>query len=146
MNDSGGNKLNFNSLWMECEALYPARKETCLALQDKHGVNVNLLLLALYLDKQTCIRYSQKQWQQLLASIEGLEQLIKPYRELRQASKTIVEPDKYKKMLDVELMMERESQNLISDQLKGMSGVSHQSNLRSFLGIFGITSVESGIQ
>ena len=130
--------INFQDLWTECEALYPANKDLCLKLQDEHGVNVNLLLLALYLDQQTTTQYSQAQWQQLLNCIENWEhKIVKPYRQLRRLAKGMIEASEYQQMLDVELMMERKSQHLISNQLTEMASDSQDSNLTSYLRLFG---------
>ena len=130
--------LNFKTLWTECEALYPAIQDTCLTLQDEHGVNVNLLLLALYLDNQTDLKYNQKQWLLLLTNIESWERkIVQPYRKLRRIAKGMIEQNEYQQMLDLELMMERKTQKLISNELKRFTGYSSTSNLMGYLGIFG---------
>ena len=138
--------LNFNTLWIECEALYPANKDVCLSLQDEYGINVNLLLLALYLDKNTDIRYNLAQWQQLAASIENWEtKILKPYRQLRCIAKDMLAQSEYQQMLDVELMMERKSQRFINQQLKDMKSFSDSPNVDIYLGMFH-SSLQNKIQ
>ncbi len=130
-------ELNLQTLWTECEALYPANKDLCLRLQDEHGVNVNLLLLALYLDHHTTIQFSREQWRRLPERVENWERkIVKPYRQLRRLAGGMVEPGEYQQMLDVELMMERKSQRLISHQLTEMVPQGDKANVNSYLRLF----------
>lgn len=52
MQNSGKKTLNSEQFWQFSLNLYPAIKESCLQWQDNFGVNINLLLFLLYLDKQ----------------------------------------------------------------------------------------------
>jgi uncharacterized protein (TIGR02444 family) len=56
--------LNPEQLWQYSLSLYPRIKDLCLQWQDNFGVNVNLLLFLLYLDKQQQ-SLSEQQLQQL---------------------------------------------------------------------------------
>ncbi len=136
--------LDFDRLWIECEALYPANKNACLKLQDEHDVNVNLLLLALYLDKYTELRYSQTQWLQLINSIEDWESsTLKPFRKSRRLAKNTVEKNKYQQMLTEELVMERESQKLINNVLASMHTTTQDSNYRNYMSCFKCTTQQT---
>ncbi|MBM7070831.1 TIGR02444 family protein [Shewanella sp. 202IG2-18] len=130
-------KLNLETIWTECEALYPANKDVCLELQDKYDVNVNLLLLALYLDQRTTFRYQPTQWKVMLDIIHDWElNILKPYRELRRNAKTMIEQSEYQQMLNVELMMERKSQQTLSKLLINLTPVDEGSNLSGYLNLY----------
>lgn len=64
MQSSGKKILNSEQFWQFSLSLYPAIKEVCLQWQDSYGVNINLLLFVLYLDKQQQ-SVSEAQLQQL---------------------------------------------------------------------------------
>ncbi|QYK01948.1 TIGR02444 family protein [Shewanella psychrotolerans] len=126
------------SLWQECDGLYAKLQEACLKLQDAHGVNVNLLLLAHWLDSQ---RYwlSTDAWQQLFAQIDCWEQrILQPYRRLRKLSKNNLTENEYQQMLDVELMLERKEQGLILHKLRQCAAEDTSHNLPRYLSLFGI--------
>jgi uncharacterized protein (TIGR02444 family) len=61
---SGKKILSSEQFWQYSLSLYPAIKEVCLQWQDSYGVNINLLLFVLYLDKQQQ-SLSEAQLQQL---------------------------------------------------------------------------------
>ncbi|EGM77092.1 TIGR02444 family protein [Rheinheimera sp. A13L] len=52
MQNSGKKILSSEQFWRYSLSLYPAIKDLCLQWQDNYGVNINLLLFLLYLDKQ----------------------------------------------------------------------------------------------
>lgn len=52
MQNSGKKTLNSEQFWHYSLSLYPVIKDLCLQWQDNYGVNINLLLFLLYLDKQ----------------------------------------------------------------------------------------------
>ncbi|MDR7121713.1 TIGR02444 family protein [Rheinheimera soli] len=64
MQSSGKKILSSEQFWQYSLSLYPAIKEVCLQWQDSYGVNINLLLFVLYLDKQQQ-SLSEAQLQQL---------------------------------------------------------------------------------
>ena len=58
--------------------------ESCLALQDRHGVDVNVLLVALYAELQQGRKIGQQEIAQLDGAIVELrDRIIRPLREMR---------------------------------------------------------------
>ncbi|BDM65726.1 DUF2390 domain-containing protein [Shewanella sp. NFH-SH190041] len=125
-------------LWQTCEAQYARHKDLCLELQNKYQINVNLLLLAWYLDGQDS-GLEPEQWQGLTDTIQSWEdRLLTPYRRLRQLGKPNMTEDEYQKMLDVELTLERKAQQMILRQLNQQE-IHHPShNLRNYLALFNL--------
>lgn len=105
---------HFNqSIWQECDKAYAIKPDAYIALQDDYKVNVNLILLAQWLDEQS-IYLSAEHWQQLNEAIAGWDNtFIQPYRHLRRLSKAHLDKAEYQLMLDVELMLERKAQQKI---------------------------------
>ncbi|QIR13640.1 TIGR02444 family protein [Shewanella aestuarii] len=134
-----------DKVWQECEQRYLSAPKGYIALQDSHQVNVNLLLLAQYLDQQNYV-LSAEQWQQMAQVIEQWEQtILKPFRGLRRLAKAHLTEDEYQKMLEVELIMERKSQKMLLRHLNNMpaniplSTLSNTNNTQGYLGLFGLT-------
>ncbi|WP_299801537.1 TIGR02444 family protein [uncultured Shewanella sp.] len=133
------------SLWSDCDTLYMQHQSLCLQLQDDHQLNVNLLLLALWLDKHHYL-LPKPQWRQLQQDTRHWEEkLLLPYRQLRRQSKACLEIDEYRQMLDLELMLERKSQAMILNALELMSleeqaSTRHYDNLGYYLGLFNLQS------
>ncbi|MCE9677642.1 TIGR02444 family protein [Shewanella sp. AS1] len=134
-----------NTLWQECDNFYHQQQANFLMLQDEYGVNVNLLLLALWLDqKQQGL--SDENWQYLASELEVWEQkLLHPYRRLRKLSKYNLADTEYQQMLEVELMLERKSQALILHKLNQLTlapqaSGSQGENTRLYLSLFGVDS------
>ncbi|WP_028773256.1 DUF2390 domain-containing protein [Shewanella waksmanii] len=129
-----------SSLWRDCDEYYAQLQPVVLQQQDEHHVNVNLLLLAIWLDNH---RYplSFDSWQRLDVEIDSWEQkMLKPYRKLRKLSKANLAPDEYQQMLDVELMLERKAQALILHKLKQLADDGSQSNLETYLSLFELSA------
>ncbi|WP_434339209.1 TIGR02444 family protein [Motilimonas cestriensis] len=97
-----------NDLWRQCEALYNANTQpTLLQLQNEFALNVNLLLLALFLDKKG-LQLSTERWQRLSEQAERYERcILRPYRWARQQLKTQRSPHSYQQILAIELILER---------------------------------------
>ncbi|MCL1089938.1 TIGR02444 family protein [Shewanella profunda] len=132
-----------SQIWDWCYMSYGHNKALCLELQDSCQVNVNLLLLAQYLDMALDAtgsrQYSTEQWQTLAAAVgEWDEKFLSPYRRLRRLAKASLNKDEYKQMLDVELMMERKAQRAITRTLKGLTPNGLRTNLVSYLSLFGL--------
>lgn len=109
------------ALWQECEHTYSKNPQWYISLQDSHQVNVNLLLLAQYLDQHVYF-LTTEQWQILSDTIAPWNnQVLVPYRQLRRIAKCHLAPDEYQKMLDVELIMERKSQQYIQQKLNTLT-------------------------
>ena len=130
------------SLWQICDSYYHQHQALCLELQDNHQLNVNLLLLSLWLDKQDYL-LSTQDWSQLQSETHQWEErVLLPYRKLRKLSKNSLASDEYQQMLDVELMLERKSQRLILHKLKQLSPSGASSNLGSYLSLFNLNKAD----
>ncbi|GIU30450.1 TIGR02444 family protein [Shewanella schlegeliana] len=136
-----------HSLWLDCDALYMEHRTLCLQLQDNHQLNVNLLLLALWLDKHHYI-LPKPQWHELQQDSRNWEEkLLLPYRQFRRRSKVLLETDEYQQMLKLELMLERKSQAIILKALQSMqvkqqtdTTNSNCGNLSHYLALFDLDS------
>lgn len=130
-------------IWHWCDMSYGQNKALCLELQDNCRVNVNLLLLAHYLDITLDVagprEYSVEQWQILVAAVsEWDDKFLTPYRRLRRLAKASLSQDEYQQMLDVELMIERKAQRIILNTINNLSPKGQQANLVSYLSLFGL--------
>lgn len=113
-------------LWQQCEQLYRNNPACFIAMQDQFGVNVNLFLLAVYLDgddhrqsEANPISLSSEQWQELSLAVTPWDtSMLIPYRTIRRTGKTQLTAEQYQQMLEVELMLERKSQQLISNAMR----------------------------
>ncbi|WP_144211170.1 TIGR02444 family protein [Shewanella donghaensis] len=140
----------FNSLiWRDCESLYASNPTSYISIQDDYQVNVNLLLLAQYLDQQA-YPLALAQWETLAATIEDWDsKVVSPYRKLRRLAKSRLLPDEYQKMLDIELMMERKTQQMLQKKLNKFElennkveliSTTKNYNADSYLCLFGINT------
>ena len=130
------------SLWKICDSYYHQHQALCLELQDNHQLNVNLLLLSLWLDKQDYL-LSTQDWSQLQSETHQWEErVLLPYRKLRKLSKNSLASDEYQQMLDVELMLERKSQGLILHKLKQLAHFGESTNLGSYLSLFNLNKAD----
>ncbi|GAA0672090.1 MULTISPECIES: TIGR02444 family protein [Rheinheimera] len=126
MQNSGKKTLNPESFWQYSLSLYPAVKELCLQWQDNFGVNINLLLFLLYLDKQ----------QQSLdeTQLKQLEDLLKHFstevtQSIRSLRRTLPSPWLESEMqqalrqqlLSTELAAEKLEQQLLVQQFNQLS-------------------------
>ncbi|MBE8167730.1 MAG: TIGR02444 family protein [Shewanella sp.] len=129
----------FTKIWQQCEQTYLSHQIRCLQLQDEFGINVNLLLLAHHLDNYTDDKYSTEQWQSFINSVAQWEsKILLPYRKLRKFSKGMIEQTEYQQMLDVELMMERRSQRLITYKLQTCSSNATTTNIKNYLSLYNL--------
>ncbi|MDL3986798.1 TIGR02444 family protein [Shewanella xiamenensis] len=136
-----------SQIWHWCDMSYGQNKVLCLELQDNCQVNVNLLLLAQYLDLTSDVagprEYSTEQWQQLVNAVrEWDEKFLTPYRRLRRLAKASLNAAEYQQMLDVELMMERKAQRTILHTVNDLSPSGQQTNLVSYLALFGLSAAD----
>jgi uncharacterized protein (TIGR02444 family) len=124
--NSGKKTLNPESFWQYSLSLYPAVKDLCLQWQDNFGVNINLLLFLLYLDKQ----------QQSLdeTQLTQLEDLLKHFstevtQSIRSLRRTLPSPWLESEMqqalrqqlLSTELAAEKLEQQLLVQQFNQLS-------------------------
>jgi uncharacterized protein (TIGR02444 family) len=127
-----------NTLWQECEQYYQSNTEYYLSLQDTYQVNVNLLLLAQWLDKQDFF-LTQQQWESLTSCIELWENnVVQPYRKLRRLTKPHMDSGEYQEMLNVELVMERKSQQMLLRKLNQFNPEGEANNTNNYLSLFGL--------
>ncbi len=103
--------LTIEHLWQFSLQYYAVRnvKEACLSLQNNFGGNVNLLLLLKYLDEHQ-VTIGERDWKQLLSSIEPTDKLISSYRELRRSLKAHLPDTLYREALRFELQLEKQQQ------------------------------------
>ncbi|GGP55295.1 TIGR02444 family protein [Shewanella saliphila] len=132
------------NLWRECEQAYAQNPRAYILLQDSHKINVNLLLLAQYLDEKAYL-LTQSQWEILISTTAQWEEsVLQPYRKLRRIAKQHLAEDEYQKMLDVELIMERKSQHLLLQRLNNLVGETFNlkhadnSNKQHYLSLLGL--------
>ncbi|MFV7785913.1 TIGR02444 family protein [Shewanella marisflavi] len=126
------------SLWQTCDRLYEKGQQLYLKLQDDYGLNVNLLLLAQWLDEQHYY-LSDQDWQELADQVAAWEEkVLKPYRRLRKLSKHNLAKAEYQQMLEVELMLERKSQAMILLQLRQLANEQRSANLPRYLALYQI--------
>ncbi|MGS0681571.1 TIGR02444 family protein [Shewanella sp. 125m-7] len=138
----GANPDFYLSLWTDCDTLYLQHQNQCLALQDDHQLNVNLLLLAIWLDNKQH-KLASSDWKVLQHSMFAWEErLLLPYRKLRRQAKAYLEQNEYQQLLSVELMLERKSQAMI---LKALESIQIQEdntttggNLSRYLALFSL--------
>ncbi|MDO6618036.1 TIGR02444 family protein [Shewanella sp. 6_MG-2023] len=135
----------FNSLlWRECESQYAIEPKRYISLQDAYQVNINMLLLAQYLDKKGYL-LPLVQWQALAATINDWDtKVVNPYRTLRRLAKEHIKANEYQQMLDIELMLERKSQqmlltklNTVTPEIKANQHCENE-NTDNYLSLFGI--------
>ncbi|ADN77592.1 conserved hypothetical protein [Ferrimonas balearica DSM 9799] len=108
-------------------------RQTALELQDQHGLEPNLLLLALLLEQHgqfleegqfRLLRDAQAQW---------CEKMLAPYRQLRRLARNNLPTESYQQMLEVELVMEKRSQQLMLKALNHLRVQSSGDNLTACL-------------
>lgn len=130
------------SLWKACDDYYLQQQALCLSLQDEHQLNVNLLLLSIWLDGQDYL-LSLQDWTQLhQETMHWEERVLLPYRKLRKLSKNSLVTEEYQQMLDVELMLERKSQGRILHKLKQLLHSGDSSNLAVYLSLFNLNKAD----
>ncbi len=142
------NRQNFShTIWHNCEQSYSINPIFYINLQDSYHVNINILLLAQYLDEQ-CYMLTQQHWGTLTKVIEQWEaSVLQPYRGLRRIAKAHLNSDEYQKMLEVELIMERKSQYMLLHKLNLLDGKiidaddgdnPEPTNTQHYLSLFGL--------
>ena len=105
-------------------------KNTCLELQDRYGMNVNLLLFCAYLDHHGQA-LSRAAIQQVLECIQSSDEALIAFRQARKQAK---HTDAYPSMLVQELELEkRQQQVLLETAGKRVKNTSQPHNLREYL-------------
>lgn len=101
------------ALWAFSEQRYKEHMHSFLRLQDEFGLNVNLLLLCLYLDERG-YALCQQALASLCLALDDTETLLKPLRALRRKTKTL-DSQAYACLKQAELALEaRQQQDLIA--------------------------------
>lgn len=103
-------------LWRWSLLLYPEVKNTCLAWQDQYGLNVNLLLLLWYLQRQQLL-CSSEQIQLLHHSLTAQQQFTLPLRQLRRSLPANLDDQAAQQMKQALLQAELCSEQLEQQQL-----------------------------
>lgn len=103
-------------LWRWSLLLYPEVKNTCLAWQDQYGLNVNLLLLLWYLQRQQLL-CSSEQIQLLHQSLTAQQQFTLPLRQLRRSLPAGLDDQAAQQMKQALLQAELRSEQLEQQQL-----------------------------
>jgi uncharacterized protein (TIGR02444 family) len=126
MQNSGKKTLSSEQFWQYSLSLYPAIKDLCLQWQDNFGVNINLLLFLLYLDKQ-----QQSLTEQQLQQLEDLLQhfsseVTQSIRALRRAMpspwlESDMQQPLRQQLLNTELAAEKLEQQLLVQQFNQLS-------------------------
>ncbi|QDE32516.1 TIGR02444 family protein [Shewanella polaris] len=144
MSQSIHHQMFSHTIWRHCEQNYSVNPEFYIHLQDSYQVNINILLLAQYLDQQHYV-LTQQHWETLTSVVDKWEaNVLQPYRRLRRITKVYLASDEYQNMLDVELIMERKSQNMLLQKLNLLDGEtvnsddSGSSNIQHYLSLFGL--------
>ncbi len=122
----------------------PQVKQLCLQLQDGHGINVNLLLLLCWLQKQRAL-LSRDDIKQLGHSISDSELRVTAHRQKRRAAKP--QPELYKILLQEELLLEQQQQQLLIHNVNKHSFNSEleTNNIEQYLMLAGVAApVEVG--
>ena len=130
MQNSGKKTLSSEQFWQYSLSLYPAIKDLCLQWQDNFGVNINLLLFLLYLDKQ-----QQSLTEQQLQQLEDLLQhfsseVTQSIRALRRAMpspwlESDMQQQLRQQLLSTELAAEKLEQQLLVQQFNQL-GQTHE--------------------
>ncbi|WP_299009671.1 DUF2390 domain-containing protein [uncultured Shewanella sp.] len=110
------------SLWHECDTLYARDPKGYIALQNTYQINVNLLLLAQWLDNlhinNQSLILNAHIWSELKNKVQTHDQdALIPFRQHRRASKSNVSRSQYQDMLKKELQLERQTQQYIFTEL-----------------------------
>lgn len=103
-------------LWRWSLLFYPDVKNTCLAWQDQYGLNVNLLLLLLYLQRQQLL-CSSEQIELLHQSLTAQQQFTLPLRQLRRRLPASLNEQAAQQMKQALLQAELCSEQLEQQQL-----------------------------
>ncbi len=104
------------ALWKEADL-----RALALALQDHHGLEPNLLLLALWLQRQSQF-LDPDQFRRLdRAQRAWCDTVLIPYRRLRRQAKAGLDKAGYRQLLAGELALERRSQALLLEALASLT-------------------------
>lgn len=120
--------LTLERLWQFSLQYYSVRgvKEACLAVQNKHHGNVNLLLLLKWLDEQH-LAFQENDWHKVQQCILRSENLLQQYREIRKKAKSYLPGSLYRESLEFELLLEKQQQSDLVDCINSLNIADNQS-------------------
>lgn len=105
-----------HAFWQFSLAVYgqaPVRTE-CLALQDAHGVDVNVLLFCAWMGAERGIVLDEMALARASRSVEDWsQQVVSPLRAARRSAKRLGKSDVHESILRVELQAERAAQDIL---------------------------------
>ncbi|MBY5993053.1 TIGR02444 family protein [Ferrimonas balearica] len=132
--------ISADAYWQFSEGVWrqPGARHTALEMQDRYGLEPNLLLLALMLEQQGQFLDEQQFRQLELAQSSWSQRMLTPYRQLRRLAKHSLPEASYRQMLEVELVMEKRSQQLILKELAHQQPAAEGDNLVACLEAQGI--------
>ena len=109
-----------DDFWQFSVGLYAENdvKHTCLALQEQHKFNVNVLLLACYLNRTQHV-CSESDFMQLIDSISESEGQLHDHRRRRKDAKSL-DANLYRKLLTEELCLEKQQQQTLIETLNSI--------------------------
>ncbi len=118
-----------NDFWLYSIGIYQQAsvKRACLAMQNQHGLNVNILLLCGYLTKSE-IFINKIGFEYLIDQIKDLDKETSRLRQIRIASKN--EAEKYSQLLKQELDLEKRQQQQLIASLNRVQETHKTSTLR----------------
>ncbi len=124
-------ELDANSFWQFSVTRYAAGEtmRRCLQLQDKFGVNVNMLLLLCW-----CVENNRMltldQWQEISAAIQTSDNELQHHRTKRRQAKqkTPFNPARYQSLKAEELELERAQQSIMISLFSQQSHLTIEQN------------------
>lgn len=124
--------LSVCDFWAFSLKVYPDWQQSLLSLQDDYDLNINLLLLCVYLQQ----RNQQLNNQQLSALISICDQtkpLLMSHREVRRAARGVNEQI-YSQLKQAELELEKQQQRALIDMANSMQFTPHhEPNVLSYV-------------
>lgn len=109
-----------NPFWTWSVKAYalPGVRQACLSMQDRHGLNVNIILWICWLSQQ-----GRNPLPVLDEAIKDIARwnsdMTQPIRNIRQAADRNTQPSLYQKLLDAELEAEKVEQSRLYDHSAG---------------------------
>lgn len=110
--------LNASEFWAFSLNVYPDWQKTLLQLQDDYDLNINLLLLCIYLEQQNQ-GLSDQQMTSLIQLCEQTNPLLISLREVRRAAKGVSQ-QAYSQLKQAELELEKQQQQALVRQANTM--------------------------
>lgn len=121
-----------SEFWAFSLKLYPDWQQTLLLLQDDYDLNINLILLCIYLEQRDQ-RLSEPQMASLIQLCDQTKPLLMSLREVRRAAKG-VNQQAYSQLKQAELELEKQQQQSLIRAVNAMHfSEQEQDNLRRYV-------------